>query len=722
MKKLFFLFLCLPASLFAQTLSNFIVVDQFGYRTSAQKIAILRNPEVGADAAASYTPGASYAVVNTSTSAQVFTEAPVSWNAGGLDTSSGDRIWRFDFSSVTTPGTYYILDVTHNVKSYEFDIRDDVYNVAMKHAMRSFFYQRSGFAKQLPYADAGWVDGASHIGPLQDKNCRSYLAPTNSATERDLHGGWYDAGDYNKYTTWTGNYIIDLLKAYEELPTAWTDDYNIPESGNGVPDILDEVKWGMDFMLRLQKSDGSLISIVGVSHASPPSAATGRSIYGDVNTSCTLKGAAVFAYGAKIFRSIGYDCYADSLEQAALNAWTWAVANPAVVWSNTNATYQSVSPSGGGDMEVDDYGRLIFKLEAAVHLLDLTGNTIYKTYFDNNYSQSHLIEWYYTYPFENANQEVLLYYTTLPDATTSVVNTIKSRYLTGIEKENSFGAFDSDADGYLSYLEAYTWGSNGIKCHQGLMLFDVRTYNLNAARNADALNAAEHYIHYIHGVNPLRKLYLSNMGNYGAENSVSEFYHTWFENGSAQWDKVGVSTYGPAPGFLVGGANPSYEVDGCCPSGCGSSTNNALCTSIDISGISNQPEKKSYMDFNNSWPINSWEVTENSCGYQVPYIRLLSKFIQANGSAPSGGSICTTPVVTKSTVLDASIFPNPSNQSFTLRCAGKFDVVIYSLDGKLVDSFSGENSKSFGAQLRTGSYKIKITSGGQSTVISIVKN
>ena len=55
-----------------------------------------------------------------------------------------------------------------------------------------------------------------------------------------MSGGWYDAGDYNKYTNWTASYVLEFMKAYLENPEAWGDDYNIPESGNGVPDILDE--------------------------------------------------------------------------------------------------------------------------------------------------------------------------------------------------------------------------------------------------------------------------------------------------------------------------------------------------------------------------------------------------------------------------------------------------------------------------------------------------
>ncbi len=167
-----------------------------------------------------------------------------------------------------------------------------------------------------------------------------------------------------------------------------------------------------------------------------------------------------------------------------------------------------------------------------------------------------------------------------------------------------------------------------MKCRQGAIFAHLVDYAVAPELAAEVERAAAGYIHYIHGVNPLGIVYLSNMYGAGAESSVNEFYHSWFSNGSPRWDRVGVSTYGPAPGFLTGGPNPSYNWDGCCPSGCGSAANNAVCNSEPISPPKGQPKQKSYKDFNTSWPLNSWAVTENSCGYQVAYIRLLARFVR----------------------------------------------------------------------------------------------
>ncbi len=259
-----------PARSIGQSGSPFIIVDQFGYLPHAPKIAVIKDPQVGFDSINSFMPGNLYALVDAVTGEMVLTGSPVSWMNGMTDPSSGDRVWHFDFSEVTRQGYFFVLDVENDVRSFRFSISPSVYNEVLRQAMRTNFYQRSGFPKEEPYAESAWTDGASHIGPGQDKNASLFSDRSNPENERDVSGGWYDAGDYNKYTNWNANYVILMMLAYIERPEVWTDDYNIPESWNGVPDILDEAKWGLEHLLRMQGDDGGVLSVVGASHVSPP--------------------------------------------------------------------------------------------------------------------------------------------------------------------------------------------------------------------------------------------------------------------------------------------------------------------------------------------------------------------------------------------------------------------------------------------------------------------
>lgn len=698
------LFFC---NLFAQETSEFIVVDQFGYLPNATKIAVIRSPSQGFDADKSFSPGSEYQLVNANSGSSVLSGELTQWKGGSTDISSGDKAWWFDFTEVDEVGAYYVLDVENNVRSYEFDISPSVYNEVLRHAFKTFYYQRVGFEKTAEYAGVEWADGASHMGPRQDTECRKYNQSSNASTEKDLSGGWYDAGDYNKYTSWTANYVVEMMKAYLERPEVWTDDFNIPESGNGIPDILDEAKWGIDHLLRMQQSDGSVLSIVSESHASPPSTATGPSVYGDASTSATLNTAGAYAIAAKVFDQIGNSTYADELKAAAENAWNWADENPDVLFYN-NSSEHGTSGVGAGQQETDDYGRAMAKLEAACFLFDLTGKAEYKIYFDANYQETHLIAWNSAYPFEPTNQETLLWYTTISGATSSISNNILSVYNSTITNgAENMPAYTGFKDPYRAHIKDYTWGSNSVKMNQGNMFYNLLGYDV--ASNGDAVDAALGFINYIHGTNPLNMVYLSNMYDYGGENCVNEFYHIWFTNGSTKWDRVGESTYGPAPGFLVGGPNPSYDVDGCCPNNCGGA-NNDVCSSEDLSPPRGQPDQKSYKDFNTSWPLNSWSVTENSCSYQINYVRLLSKFVNMNfdctgvenGEAKidvcgncTGGSTGIEPVTNPSECEDRvlkievkerkiRVYPNPTHGLMKIDFDGgdNWKVRLLSLDGK----------------------------------------
>ncbi len=594
-----------------------IAVDQFGYLPDMTKAAVVSDPQTGFNSAASYTPGGMLEVRTWGSNTVVFSGSPAIRTSGGTDRQSGDRNWWFDFSPVTRWGEYYVYDPANDVRSARFRVGPDVYEQVMKHAVRMFYYQRRGAAKLLPYADARWTDGTNFMRPLQDSHCRLITSPT-LATEKDLRGGWFDAGDYNKYVNWTVSVLDELLFAYRHNPLVWPDNWNIPESGNGIPDILDEVKWELDWLLRMQNANGSVLSKMGVNgfqSASPPSTETSQVFYGAESTTATFSTAGSFAQAAPIFRAVGLTDYANTLSNAAVAAYNWAVANPSVQFTNTG--FASGSP------EVDtsttnayNYARDSLRIRAAVYLYDLTGQTACRTYVESAYTKLLAINSGWWGPYEMPVQDALLYYATLPGVTPSVATNIRNSKQGSIGGSDFLSAWNAGTDPYRAPEPdwAYHWGSNEPKCHWGLLFALQNIYGLNPALASTYREAAAGFLHYIHGVNPLTMVYLSNMYGSGAENCANQIYHSWFCDGGI-YDDARTSPNGPAPGYVPGGANASFSPD-------------ASYNGPPLVPPMSQPPQKSYKDWNTGWPEDSWAVTEPAIYYQSSYVYLMSRFIR----------------------------------------------------------------------------------------------
>src|SRR5262249_31599444 len=193
-----------------------IVVDQFGYLPDAVKVAVIRNPQVGYDKDVHFTPGTRYAVVERATGRVAKEGAPTTWNGGATDAVSGDKAWWFDFSDVTAPGIYTVVDIDKGMRSVEFEIGDHIYRNVLKHAVRMYFYQRAGFEKRAETAGSDWADAASHLGAGQDRQTRPWQSRgslwmrMDGSQGKDLRAGWVDTGVYSKSTDWTARRVIVL--------------------------------------------------------------------------------------------------------------------------------------------------------------------------------------------------------------------------------------------------------------------------------------------------------------------------------------------------------------------------------------------------------------------------------------------------------------------------------------------------------------------------------
>ena len=312
--------------------SEQIMVDQFGFRPQSEKIVIFASPQEGQNAGTKYTPPAKASVRCEKGGKAVLTVALEPWGGGQTDKTSGDKVWYADISALKAPGDYYVYDAENRVRSYGFRVADDVYLPVLKAAVRAFFYQRCGGA--VPAANGGtWHHPACHLASGQDKAAQLYIDGQTKGQARDVHGGWHDAGDYNKYVPFTLDVVIPLLMAYELNPSVFGDDWNIPESGNGIPDMLDELRWECDWLMRMQMPDGSVCnrvtertSLTGV----PPDQDTKHERYYTQPTSWAT--ATLAADLACFSRVIGEfpagTAYARKCRAAARKAWAWLEQHP----------------------------------------------------------------------------------------------------------------------------------------------------------------------------------------------------------------------------------------------------------------------------------------------------------------------------------------------------------------------------------------------------------
>ncbi|MFK7775774.1 MAG: glycoside hydrolase family 9 protein [Saprospiraceae bacterium] len=589
--------------------SDFIHVDQFGYLENAEKVAVISNPQVGFNAGQNFTPSATLQLIDASNDVVVFSGASSIWNNGATHTQSGDQGWWFDFSSVTTLGEYFIYDPIQEVRSPTFKINDNVYGDVLKAAVKMFYYNRCNATKVAPYAGANWTDGMNFMNNLQDGNCRYVGDQGNASLEKDLSGGWFDAGDYNKYVTFTFSTVHDLLWAYQENPIIFGDDWGIPESGNGIPDILDEVKWELDWLLKMTNVDGSVHIKMGsisynVNIAAPPSANTGPRYYGPTCTSASISNAGVFAHAAKVFSAFSTtSAFATTLENEAISTWDYALP---FLNNNTLEINCDDGTITAGDADWSAEEQKENAVAAAAYLFDLTNDNSYSQYLITNINDTEPMANDYWGGSKIPIHDALLNYMNNPNANSTTVSSIITSFAMAANNNwEDYHGFSS-ADLYRSFMPDYSyhWGSNRPKANYGILNLQLSKNNLNVSSVPNYKKKTAQQLHYFHGVNPMGLVYLSNMYDFGGDRCVNEVYHTWFYDGT-DWDNALTSLYGPAPGFVPGGANKDFTV-------------------TTITPPYGQPTQKSYLEFNSGFPTNSWEITEPGIYYQAAYIRLLA--------------------------------------------------------------------------------------------------
>lgn len=259
---------------------------------------------------------------------------------------TGTRVWKLDFSSVTTPGLYRLC-VDGVGCSESFRVADDVWSSVAFSVARAMYHQRSGTALGAPYTSlerpetytpAAGVDvfatGYSRLDGLYADPEAVFDGIIEQATTDPIEGavgGHYDAGDWDRRIDHMA-YVRAAIASYEVNPSFWEDsELNLPESGNAIPDILDEALWTLDFFTALQRQDGAVSG--GVEATSHP-------IAGSVSWTEELD---VYAFAPDPYSSYAYagaaaematalrtfdQARSDALAESAERAMAWADTQP----------------------------------------------------------------------------------------------------------------------------------------------------------------------------------------------------------------------------------------------------------------------------------------------------------------------------------------------------------------------------------------------------------
>ncbi|GGM99311.1 hypothetical protein GCM10010967_36570 [Dyadobacter beijingensis] len=238
---------------------------------------------------------------------------------------SGERVFEIVFSSLQTAGQYHVY-VPGYGRSETFTISPEVYNDLYFQTARALYYQRSG-AIDSPHggnwARAGLPAQTAVIHASHTASALYGATDYPPGTQLPMQGGWLDAGDYGRYVPTAASALFSLFTAFELYPQKFPDNHlNLPESGNGIPDWLDEARYETDWLMQMQAPDGGVYFRVTPATWSQglPGEEHGTFYISEKTTQSTALFAAAMAMAARNFKKFN-GTYAASCLEKAKKAW-----------------------------------------------------------------------------------------------------------------------------------------------------------------------------------------------------------------------------------------------------------------------------------------------------------------------------------------------------------------------------------------------------------------
>jgi endoglucanase len=493
-----------------------IKVDQVGYLPGAPKVAL-----VVSEAAAG-----SFLVRRAGDGAVVFRGT---LGAPREDPDAGDSVRAADFSALKTEGRFYV-DAPGAGVSWPFAVAPDAYSRALYLAMRSFYGQRCGTAVDLGPEFPGYRHDACHLE-------NAYHATSGrSGAKSSGNKGWHDAGDYGRYVVNSGISTGTLLWTYELFADRVKNvRLNLPESGNGTPDILNEIRWNLDWMRSMQDEDGGVFhkqtserfcDFVMPEKDTLVSYVIGTGAEPYKSTCATADFAAVMAAAARIYRPFDAAFAATALESAR-KAFAWAGKNPGVLFNNP----KGIGTGAYGDRSCGDE-----ILWAAAELWRTTREGEYEQYFAGHYAPE-LARIRAVGPPAWANVAPMALWTYgLGGGTGAAADAIRQASVAAADEI----ARRTAADPYRTSLATadYIWGSNSVAANYGLQLLVANAL----APNPRYREAAADTLHYLLGRNTFSLSWVTQVG-------ANPFKHPHHRPSGADQNPE------PWPGLLAGGPN-----------------------------------------------------------------------------------------------------------------------------------------------------------------------
>lgn len=496
-----------------------IRINQLGYYPMSEKIAVIESSSV-----------LSFEIVDAATGEVVYngvSTVPRVW------THSGESVVQADFSDLKTEGRF-TLRIAGD-ESYEFEIRNRINHDLAKASIKAFYFNRASTSLLSEHAGK-WARPAGHPDNRVFIHSSAASPERPQGTQISAPKGWYDAGDYNKYIVNSGISTYTLLAAYEHFPEFYNNlDINIPESGNGIPDLLNEIRWNLDWMLDMQDpNDGGVytkLTTQNFSGAVMPHQAVAPRYVVLKSTSAALNFTAVMSTAARVYAPFDKD-FAQRCLDAALDAWQWAKANPAIYFRNPTG----INTGEYGDGNVSDEFDW-----AAAELYITTKNDSY--WNERNFPSMGvgIPAWPYVRPLAWVSLGHHRHDLT-PVASISMIesklinqaNTLRSHYRVSPYRVSK-GHANSD----------FVWGSNGGAANHGLML--LQAYRITG--DESYLDATMAILDYLLGRNATGYSFITGFGS-----KPPMFPH----HRVSEADNI----VDPVPGFVVGGPH-SGQQDGC---------------------------------------------------------------------------------------------------------------------------------------------------------------